>query len=136
MICLKSPSPAACFNCTQIQHLESRVRTLEAKLLRSPTASVLPFDDDPVIEMGPPDTSHVNGHPLNDRRGKGRNRGGSRRRNNKRKNKGRRRDEDPRGDIDIEEEGGTDAYDEVCIASRFAMNQEDFRKIYPVLILP
>lgn len=86
--------------------------------------------------MGPPDTSHVNGHPLNDRRGKGRNRGGSRRRNNKRKNKGRRRDEDPRGDIDIEEEGGTDAYDEVCIASRFAMNQEDFRQIYPVLILP
>ncbi|XP_042225646.1 uncharacterized protein LOC121868791 isoform X2 [Homarus americanus] len=113
-----------CFNCTQIHNLLSRVRTLEAKLLRSPSASLPPLDE-PIIQMGLPDTSHVNGHPLNRGRGRGRgrqnNRGrgrenngrgrGGRGGNNRRKNGGGRRDQDPRGDIDIVEEGGNDAYD-------------------------
>ncbi|KAK7073152.1 hypothetical protein SK128_012015, partial [Halocaridina rubra] len=110
----------SCFNCTQIYNLESRVRTLESKLLRTPTAALPPLEA-PVIQMGLPDTSHVSGHPLNGRRDRGR---GPRPRPNGGRNRGRDRagrngngrggngDRLNRGsDIDIEEEGGYDAYD-------------------------
>lgn len=108
-----------------MHNLLSRVRTLEAKLLRSPSASPPPLGE-PVIEMGLPDTSHVVDHPLNRGRGRGRGRSsngrgrgrgsntstrGRGRFNDRRRNNGRRRDKDIRGDIDIVEEGGTDAYD-------------------------
>ena len=70
-----------CYNCTQITNLESRVRTLEAKLLRTPSGRGFPrFADDsddeeggPLdrpIRMGKPDVSHVTGHPLNNGEGR------------------------------------------------------------------
>ena len=93
---ITSTLPTECFNCTQIQHLESRVRTLEAKLLRSPSASYPPLEN-PVIQMGLPDTSHVQNHPLNGRRGRGRGRGGgSRGRSNRNSNRNRGRGNDRR----------------------------------------
>ncbi|XP_064103285.1 collagen alpha-1(I) chain-like [Macrobrachium nipponense] len=113
----------SCFNCTQIYNLESRVRTLEAKLLRTPTASLPPLDP-PIIQMGLPDTSHVAGHPLNGRRDRGRGGGGGggggqRGRNgasrgrgkNGRRGTGRTSPTSRGSDIDIEEESGYDAYD-------------------------
>nr|XP_053644087.1 uncharacterized protein LOC128696743 [Cherax quadricarinatus] len=123
----------SCFNCTQIHNLLSRVRTLEAKLLRSPSASLPPLDE-PVIEMGLPDTSHVNGHPLNQGRGRGRSRSSSRgrgRASTSSRGRGRgsdrrstsRREDDPRGDIDIVEEGGTDAYDVASARPTLATSQ-------------
>uniref|UniRef100_A0A0P4W3W6 EMI domain-containing protein n=1 Tax=Scylla olivacea TaxID=85551 RepID=A0A0P4W3W6_SCYOL len=84
-----------CFNCTQIQHLESRVRTLEAKLLRSPSVSLPPLQN-PVIQMGLPDTSHVQDHPLNGKRGRGRGRGSNRGRNNRNSSRHRGRGSDRR----------------------------------------
>ncbi|XP_068242283.1 uncharacterized protein [Palaemon carinicauda] len=104
----------SCFNCTQIYNLESRVRTLEAKLLRSPSASLPPLDP-PIIQMGLPDTSHVEGHPLNGRRDRGRGqrgRNGASRGRGKNGRRGTGRQASSRGsDIDIEEESGYDAYD-------------------------
>ncbi|KAG0717010.1 Collagen alpha-2(IV) chain [Chionoecetes opilio] len=94
-----------CFNCTQITDLESRVRTLEAKLLRSPSASLPPLDS-PVIQMGLPDTSHVQDHPMNRRRGRGRGRNGANRGRNRNSNKNRGRGNSRR-------RGGQDARNEV-----------------------
>ncbi|XP_076034346.1 uncharacterized protein LOC143021041 isoform X1 [Oratosquilla oratoria] len=102
-----------CFNCTKIWNLESRVRTLEAKLLRTPTASTGPITET-VIKMGLPDTSHVTGHPLNGRRGRGGRGGRGKNKGSKdaggrggRRGRGRGqgRGSDPRSDIDIEGEG-------------------------------
>ncbi|KAF2367746.1 EMI domain [Trinorchestia longiramus] len=86
-----------CFNCTQMAALESRVRLLEARVLRSRGRAVLagtennevlgPDDDGDLddldfemkpIKMGRPDVSHVNGHPLNGLKRSGGARGGVR----------------------------------------------------------
>ncbi|CAL4088116.1 unnamed protein product, partial [Meganyctiphanes norvegica] len=98
----------SCFNCTEYIDLTSRVRTLEAKILRSPSSTGVPPLKNAVIEMGPPDTSHVNGHPLNGgRRGGGRNRNGNKNRRNK-KDRRKKDGQNPRSDIDILEEARYD----------------------------
>lgn len=60
---------------------------MEAKLLRTPSVS-LPPRERPVIQMGLPDTSHVQDHPLNGRRGRGRGRNSNRGRGNRHRGRG------------------------------------------------